>query len=299
MAKPQPKIAVIGPSQSGKTCLATGLYNVRARRLSVSAPNRESREYLEARTKELRNGGWPEATVPGTQLNILLDFHARGASTRVSFIGYAGELLARDETFIPFANEHFRGLDGVVLLVNPGADAFASKKRFGEYLAQYRRILDFLGNPNNGEKPRVALVVTAADRLQGDLKDSEVAARFRDCLEGIEAELSNRGFDAKTFEVTITGPLADQDKPQLAPQGEITAAEPFLWLVDRITDYPQRVKKWKFWTTIAALTAVLALMGGCWFHLARIDREEQLLDKCKEALKACSKEENKIGRAHV
>lgn len=284
MAKPQPKIAVIGPSQSGKTCLATGLYNVRGRRLAVSAPNRESKRYLEAHTQELRNGGWPEATVPGTQANILLDFHARGVSTRVSFIEFAGELLARDETFIPFANEHFRGLDGVVLLVNPGADAFASADCFGEYLSQYRRILEFLADPNNGAKPRVALVVTAADRLQGDLKDSEGAARFQDCREGIEAELSNRGFDPKTFEVTITGPLADQDKPRLAPQGEITAAEPFLWLVDRITDYPERVKKRKRRAIIATLAAVLVLIGGCWFHLARNDREAAQLDKCKSAL---------------
>ena len=292
MSKPQPKIAVIGPSQSGKTCLAVGLYNVRRPNLSVSAPNLNNKEYLEARTKKLRNGGWPDGNLPGTLEDIQLDFHARGASTRISFEDFAGEILASDETFIPFANEHFRRLDGVVLLVNPGAAAFTSEERFSECLSQYRRILTFLGNSNNGARPRVALAVTAADRLAGDLKDSGVAARFRECREGIEAELTNRGFDAETFEVTITGPLADQEKPKLARGSEITAAEPFLWLVDRITDYPKRVKRRKIWATCALGAVAIALLAAGIGRWIRIDREAKILEECSEALDAIQPKQN-------
>lgn len=287
MGKPQPKIAVIGPSQSGKTCLAAGLYNVRRPRLAVSAPNREIKAYLDARTKELRKGDWPAATVPGTLEDIPLDFHARGASSRVSFIEFAGELLTKDETFIPFANEHFRGLDGVVLLVNPGADDFSSQERFSECLSQYRRILGFLGDPNNGAKPSVALVVAAADRLQGDLQDGKATDHFRECREDIESELANRGFDWETFEVTITGHLENQEKPKLARGSEITAAEPFLWLVDRITDYPERVKKRKRRAIIAAVAAIFALTGWYWWLLVQIHAEGQQLESCKEALTEC------------
>ena len=298
MSKPQPKIAVIGPSQSGKTCLATGLSNVGRHGLKVHVPDSDIKGYLKEHTRELGNQKWPEATNPGTDKEIRLKFLARGQATMVSFPEFAGELLADDEKFTAFANSHFRGLDGVALLVNPGAAAFRpreSRDAIIDYKTQYEKIIAYLGDPNNGaKKPIVALVVTAADRLQGDLKDgdAEGPALFRECLEGIENDLTARGFDWKRHDVTVTGHLDDQEKPKLARGSEITAAEPFLWLVDRITDYPERVKKRKFWAIIAALAAVLALMGGCWFHLARNDREEQLLDKCKDALEACSKGEN-------
>lgn len=318
MGKPQPNIAVIGPSQSGKTCLAAGLYNIEGAGrtgLTVEAPDRATQDYLESVMRYFAKRSWPDATIwekevesPGPESSgagfpsavrtktktkdIRLDFNdAQGQATRIGFVEFPGEIVSDDDAFTGFANEHFRNLDGVVLLVNPGMDAFAdheSREPYNQCMNQYRRIIKYLGNRNNGPKPHVALTVTAADRLESDLKDSPAAKRFRKFLKGIQYRLRARLFDMETFYVSITGPLEDQQSPQLADGEKITAAEPFLWLVDRITNYPERVGKWKRRAIIAAVAAILAVTGGCWWHLARIDCEGKLLKGCKQDLETCS-----------
>lgn len=241
-----PKIAVIGPSQSGKTCLAVGLFSTSTPGFTIEAVDRDGRIYLDglkaglAQDKD-KKGVWPAANIKGSRQEIRLDFQKPGKDPiRVAFPEYAGELLNTEEEFKDFANAHFRDLSGVVLLVNPGAKAFQSGQReLADAIAQYKRVIDFLKNPNNGSNEAfVALTVTAADRLVGDLQGKLEA--FSQCVEEISNTLNTSGFKGKwkRFDVTITGHLEDQDNPRLARGKDNSASLPFLWILGKLKWIP-------------------------------------------------------------
>lgn len=265
-----PKIAVIGPSQSGKTCLAVGLFSTSTPGFTIEAVDRDGRIYLDglkaglAQDKD-KKGVWPAANIKGYRQEIRLDFQKPGKDPiRVAFPEYAGELLNTEEEFKDFANAHFRDLSGVVLLVNPGAKAFQSGQReLADAIAQYKRVIDFLKNPNNGSNEAfVALTVTAADRLVGDLQGKLEA--FSQCVEEISNTLNTSGFKGKwkRFDVTITGHLEDQDNPRLARGKDNSASLPFLWILGKLKWIPiWRVVLRKIRFALIILAALGAFAG--------------------------------------
>ena len=132
----------------------------------------------------------------------------------------------------------------------------------------------------------VAFVVTASDRLNSDLKD------FREDFESYASEvtnhLTNLRLNWKRFDVTVSGQLDDQNKPQLARGENNTTHEPFLWLLSCI-------KHHEFWLRVkvsAATAAVLLAVAGAafggfvWSSHSKIAGAEASLGKCLGALKA-------------
>ena len=295
-----PKIAVVGPTHSGKTCLAVGLYCTSRPDLVISTPDQEIRNYLEERTVEVGHHIFPDATLSELKNPIEFDFGMQGNSVRVSFREYPGEIFADDKMFTVFANTYLRELDGVVLLVNPGAPAFQSgdPDLYEDTVSQYEKIIDFLSHPNNNQgatKPFVALTVTASDRLEGDLKGKLSA--FEECLGHLSHLLSNKGFEWMRYDVTITGPLADQDKPSLADQSVISVADPFRWLIGRIEERDARKRHEeeqklhdetvRFWCRIGIAVIILVVLFAVYFVARAADVRAKLVDECTRTLSVC------------
>ena len=296
------KIAVIGPTQSGKTCLAVGLVSTNTSGFSIQSVDEDSRAYLAdlkvdlRPTKDehgnLRPGIWPGASNLGTNKALRFDFMKKGKrKIRVGFPEYSGEMLQPDK-FKPFANEHLRGLDGVLLLVNPGADAFqkCDQRVFEDYMAQYEHVLTFLRDPNNeSDKAFVALTVTAADRINGDLQGK--LDPFNECIQRLSNTLGTSGFNWKRFNVTVTGHLKDQNQPALAQGRRNLASAPFLWLLDELNWRPKReeifrrVRNYSF--IVAGIAALCGVAYGvyAWNTWEKIGREktglEQVTDKAR------------------
>lgn len=282
------KIAVIGPTQSGKTCLAIGLFSTSTHGFTIATPNMDDRNYLVDRRKEIVGGEWPAANIKGRPHPLRFDFQKKGHdSITVTFPEFAGELLGTDEEFKALANEHFSDLSGVVLLINPGADAFQKGDTglLEEAKTQYQRILSFLKDPNNGsDKAFVALTVTAADRLYGldaDLRGKDAA--FRDCLEEIENTLSSSNFRWEKFFVSMSGPTGADNKfkRKSVPKGfPNTSSKPFLWILDKLFWLPIRAAFLRRLALVGGVAAaLLAAAGvGCWINASearRFIREEK------------------------
>ena len=299
------KIAVVGPTQSGKTCLAVGLVSTNTSGFTIQSVDEDGRAYLVDLKADLRPtkdeqgnqrpGVWPDASNLGTNKPLRFDFLKKGKQAiRVGFPEYSGEMLQPDR-FKAFANEHLRGLDGVVLLVNPGADAFQKRDQriFEDYMAQYEHVLTFLRDPNNeSDKAFVALTVTAADRISGDLKGK--LDLFNECIQRLSNILNTSCFGEKKwkrFDVTITGHLKDQNQPTLASGRRNRASAPFLWLLDELNWRPIREEIFRKIRNISFVIAGAAALCGAacgvyaWNILKEIDREktglEQLIDKAR------------------
>jgi hypothetical protein len=296
------KIAVIGPSQAGKTCLAAGLYGINHKGVvSVDAVDDEIRNYLVARQQELAGGvKFPEGTVPGLKdedkRQIRLQFTSKGhAAVTMEFLEFAGERLNEDARFAELANgkDSFKELDGVVLLVNPGAKAFepGNESAMVDFKAQYMRVLRFLyDDPNSlsGGAP-AALAVTAADRLEGDLRERRGAV---DAFMGeLEAYLEQRGKkprrDYQRFNVTVTGALADPEKPRLARGKENTAPGPFLWLIDQLVWRPVRIRQMNVAACVAGTVLAVAAAGWGVARVRHAGDAGRRLAECRRDLDAC------------
>ncbi len=303
------RIAVIGPTQSGKTCLAVGLFSTSTRGFTIDVPQRAERNYLNDRRRGIVSGTWPSSNNKGAVQDVRFDFHKKHRpDVKVEIVDFAGELLADDESFKKMANEHFRGLDGVVLLVNPGADAFKGEDAalLEDAKTQYSRILSFLNDSNNNSKNAfVALTVTAADRIRGcgaDLHGKDEA--FRDCLAGIENSLSSMDFKWKKFYVSMSGRTGEGNKfnRKSVPKGwPNTTSRPFLWILDCLgwrSIVKEAVKRFlKIAGCVAlGLTAVAGLLS--YFASESNYREiEKHFNKGRESLEACGTTANSLKKS--
>lgn len=118
----QRKLFVIGPSQSGKTCLAVGLANTYygktlfRRAFRAKAGGQESQLRLSNLTKMIEGEKWPEGNIGKYPLDFV--FEKKGKTERFFFNDYKGE----DSTSPAFLKElgELDNNDGVILLVNPG-----------------------------------------------------------------------------------------------------------------------------------------------------------------------------------
>lgn len=278
------KIAVIGPTQSGKTCLAVGLRSISTSGFTIQPVDEDARRYLaDLKVALCSKGAWPEASNLGTNKSLRFDFLKKHKKPiRVEFPEYSGEML-QAERFTDFANKHLRGLDGVVLLVNPGAGAFQPSDRpsdlsvvFEDYVAQYDHVLSFLRDPNNeSDKAFVALTITAADRIGGDLKGR--LDLFNECVQRLSNTLTSSGFNWKRFDVTVTGHLEDQEKPTLAKGRRNSAAKPFLWILDRLIWQPLWVETLKRVRNVAFAIIGLAALCGIGFGVHAWKAYEEIM----------------------
>ena len=116
------KLFVLGPTQSGKTCLAVGLSNsfygktLFRRAFVASASGDKSREHLAKLRKRMDGEEWPLGTTDTKALDF--DFQWKGKKVEFSFNDYKGE-NSTDPAFLKKLGE-LGDEDGVALLVNPG-----------------------------------------------------------------------------------------------------------------------------------------------------------------------------------
>lgn len=288
------KIAVIGPTQSGKTCLAVGLFSTNTSGFTIQSVDEDGRAYLsdlkialrpqKDEQGNMRPGVWPEASNLGTDKELRFDFLKKGKDPiMVELPEYSGEML-RPEKFVKWANAHLRGLSGVVLLVNPGAEAFQSGDQsiLEDYMAQYDNVITYLRDPANGSNEAlVALTVTAADRIDGDLKGK--LDSFNERIMELSNTLKTSGFKWERFDVSITGHLKDQKDPTLAKGRQNSVSRPFLWLLDKLHWLPIRQKIFRKVRNCALAIAGLAVLCGIGFGVHAWNVSENI-DNAKAGL---------------
>ena len=194
----------------------------------------------------------------------------------MSFLEYAGERLQKPDAFKDFANKYLDGIDGAVVLVNPGADAFTGdaaqrQKALKHYQWLFARLRDM------DKKPFIALTVTAADRLVpgGDLGDR--AETFNEFVEQLENTLKNSPLRKrwKRFDITITGCLEKQEEPSLAKGRANTSAKPFLWLLFRLRWLPPVMRVVR---AVGLSLVALAAIGAIWYGVARNSAKSHIED---------------------
>lgn len=266
------KIAVLGPRQSGKTCLAAGLSAVNTPGFTIQSGDNVSGELLagiKAALQSKEKASWPPGNNTGDTNEINLVFQKTGKPpVPVTFLDFAGERIQTPEAFKEFAEKHLVGLSGAVVLVNPGADAFldGGARARQEALSHYERL--FAWFRDKGSKPLfVALTVTASDRLEadGDLAGRKEAVEdFVGKLENILQTIKIKGITCRRFSVTITGHLENQSKPKLAKKRDNTSAKPFLWLLDELKWAPIRAGIWRKIRLAAWVALLCAVLWGIW-----------------------------------
>ncbi len=223
------KIAVIGVRGSGKTTLAAGLFASSDEHFTVGAGDDTTRSYLERFKSDLQDGHWPDSTLEAERptLNLYIN-QGNGRITPIVFEDYMGERVFTDVNFI---DDIVGSPDGAILLFNPGMDILSDTRQRNAMVSLYSRIIDHLRQCGCRH---VVFAVTAADRLDGDLKD-----RAEDIL-GYEREITNYLQTVgepgwwKRIPVTVTGRLASQDNASLAKGTENTASLPFRYIIDKL-----------------------------------------------------------------
>ena len=277
------KLAVLGPSQSGKTCLAVGLSAVNTAGYTIEPGG--ANVDLGKLAVDLENHHWPAPNIPDRASDtdvqeIAFKLQKEGKEPiPLRFLEYAGERLQDPDAFKDFANKYLDGIDGAVVLVNPGADAFAGdaaqrQKALEHYQQLFARLCDM------DKKPFVALTVTAADRLMpgGDLGDR--VQIFNEFVKQLENTLKNSPLRKrwKRFDVTITGCLEKQEEPSLAKGRANTSAKPFLWLLYRLRWLPPVMRVVR---AVGLSLAALAAIGVIWYGVARNSAKSHIEDEAR------------------
>ncbi len=118
------KLIVLGPSQSGKTCLAVGLANTSYGKalfksaLVATAKGTTSREHLTNLRLMLEGAEWPGGTKDSKAKTLDFEFQWKNDKVEFSFNDYNGENVTQKDFRVKL--ENLGEEDGVALLVNPG-----------------------------------------------------------------------------------------------------------------------------------------------------------------------------------
>ena len=286
------EIAVIGARGSGKTTLAAGLYASSTDDFTVGTDDKTSEDYLKKLKSKLQDGYWPESTLIHECPDIKLRINeGPDRVTAISFEDYMGERLSTDANFI---EDHVKTPDGAILLFNPGMDILSDTQERNNIFSLYRKIIDHL---HKCGCRHVAFVVTAADRLEGDLKDR------RDILVGYEKEITNyleTVGGSKWWSrilVTVTGKLESQTTPALASGDANTARLPFVYLLAQLKKDEKRRRFWKILMRVclAAFLSVLAIAG---VTIYKYFCEKNEIHELKQAVKEFEpKSSSELGKA--
>lgn len=219
------RIAIIGATQSGKTTLVAGLAKTSSREFTVGFANQTTSDYFQPRIAGIAAGHWPEGNI-GEDKDLGLKINTPGGrAAMISFKEYMGERM-NDENYL----EHIVGKpNGALILLSPGMGLLNDSVSREKLIANLKGIVDYL---KSNKCEAIAFVVTACDRLKTDLKD--FAEEFGNYAAEVTNYLNTSGMDWKRFDVTITGELADQQKPSIAVGDKNTACEPFVWIMNRV-----------------------------------------------------------------
>ena len=118
------KLVVLGPSQSGKTCLAVGLANTSYGKelfksaFVATAKGTTSREHLTNLRLMLDGAEWPGGTKDSKAKTLDFEFQWKNDKVDFSFDDYNGENVTQKDFRVKL--ENLGEEDGVALLVNPG-----------------------------------------------------------------------------------------------------------------------------------------------------------------------------------
>ena len=118
------KLVVVGPSQSGKSCLAGGLGKTSYGKalfksaFVATAKGNTSRDYITKLQLMLEGAVWPDATKDSKAKTIDFEFQSKNKKVEFSFDDYNGENVTQKEFRKKL--ENLCEEDGVALLVNTG-----------------------------------------------------------------------------------------------------------------------------------------------------------------------------------
>lgn len=254
------EFAMIGHPGAGKTTLAAGLYASVGEDF-VTIPSEGIGDYVHTACAGLRGHEWPLATqgVP-TELCFTV-LHAQ-RKYQIRFDDFPGEKISEDSfirTVVKKADGNYP--DGVLLLVNCAATQMDDPQKTEEMQADFRSFVAEMGEHH----VPIALVVTAWDRMATDRKDRQ--EEFERFLAPLAAILEQYKCSWKRFNVSVTGKLEDQQRPDLAP---CDVEKPFLWLLHQQPEMIRRQRAKLLLLILAVLLAAAGIVGCCiWYEYHR------------------------------
>lgn len=274
------KLVLIGHTGAGKTVLVAGLYASQDKDFSVDDPGSKTETGIHAINARsiMEDGHWPAATSIGDITDLKFKINYKGRRESIAFSEYAGERLNMEG----FDKLILGKPDGAFILLNPGSELLQKTHDRIELLSKIKEYIQKLGTME--KKPPAALVITASDRLENDLKD--FAPKFEKYVEELILSLDTHiGADNyKRFNVSVSGRLEDQNKPKLEPKG---IKDPFIWLIEQF-DHKTNVLRMRKILKYAA--CLIALIIGA--ALCNWGREAYMLSGLKSGFEACQKKYN-------
>ena len=274
------KLVLIGHTGAGKTVLVAGLYASQDKDFSVDDPGSKTETGIHAINVRsiMEDGHWPAATSIGDITDLKFKINYKGRRESIAFPEYAGERLNMEG----FDKLILGKPDGAFILLNPGSELLQKTHDRIELLSKIKEYIQKLGTME--KKPPVALVITASDRLENDLKD--FAPKFEKYVEELILSLDTHigSNNYKRFNVSVSGRLEDQNKPKLEPKG---IKDPFIWLIEQLDHKMNLLRMRKILKYAACLIALIILAALCnW------GRETYRLRDFRSGFEACQKKYN-------
>lgn len=253
--KEEHKLVLIGHTGAGKTVFAAGLYATQDKDFSVDDPGNKSQTGIHAINIKtiIEDGEWPAATSIGDITRLRFKINYKGYEENISFDEYAGERLN-----MPGSDKLIGKPDGAFILLNPGGPQWWNTREKNVLISDIKYYIGSLSKMDNN--PPIALVITASDRLESDLKNR--AAIFNKYIDEIITALEQRHCNYKTFYVSVSGKLEDQNKPKLNPHH---IKDPFIWMIKQFIAKSQKKKFKRCLSGVLIFAATLAVAAGMEF----------------------------------
>ena len=248
------KLLLIGHKGAGKTVLAAGLHATSDRDFMVDEPGGRTRTgaYVFNLKNEFGKKKWPSATSINDIIRISCSINYKGRRKRIAFDDYAGERLGTDY----FNSTIFSNPDGAFILLNPGGPQWHIPEEKNRMISDLKFYIDLLARQPN--RPPVALVITASDRLDSDLRG--FLPVFERSVKELENYLIGRKCLHRTFRVSVSGRLSNQNLPELRPKN---VSEPFIWMMECFdaTGWHRQLKRIAAAAAAVAAALLVALVG--------------------------------------
>ena len=250
------KLVLIGHPGAGKTVLAAGLYSMNNEKFSVEGTNSETIKFMNEVKTILQRGEWPEPTAKSGVKKLDFSVFYNNHKHCISFDEYAGENVLSANYF----KEFFTPCPaGAIILLNPSFIVAVDDLTQNKQISSLKNCISYLSGLEN--PPPIAFVITAADRLETDLKDR--AAEFEKYKQEIKNSLSAHKMDFKIFDVSVTGKIDNNPGNLKAALNPENVQKPFLWILSRINQGKTLsvFKKFTRWCVTALVLLALAAAG--------------------------------------